>query len=300
MTGYLHPAYMESLSEFGVPTELPNSKGWFLKRNIPGYPEWDGLGSYPYLACCNWPGLADDLKSVSRDLVSFSAVPDPFGKYELTELQRCFGDHVVHFKDHYVADLLQPPEKIISKHHRQHAEKALRQVEVEICLEPLRYLDQWCSLFEISARKFQISGIRAYSRSSFNHQFRVPGITMTLARNRGELVAAHIWHIHENVAYAHLAAASPLSYDLGAAYALYHEEVHYFPGKVRWLDWGGEPGASPNKPGLSFFKKGWSTGMRPVYFCGRIFNRRRYDEITQARGVSSTTYFPAYRKGEFD
>ena len=51
--------------------------------------------------------------------------------------------------------------------------------------------------------------------------------------------------------------------------------------------------------GLSRFKKGWSTGTRTVYFCGRIFNHTKYSEIVRAKGISVSNYFPAYRRGEF-
>ena len=39
--------------------------------------------------------------------------------------------------------------------------------------------------------------------------------------------------------------------------------------------------------------------MRMVYFCGKVFDPRRYAAICQDRGVSDTGYFPAYRAGEF-
>ena len=51
--------------------------------------------------------------------------------------------------------------------------------------------------------------------------------------------------------------------------------------------------------GLSQFKRGWSTGTRTAYFCGRIFDHKSYAEIVKAKGIAATTYFPAYRKGEF-
>jgi hypothetical protein len=51
--------------------------------------------------------------------------------------------------------------------------------------------------------------------------------------------------------------------------------------------------------GLSFFKKGWSTGTRTAFFCGRILDPERYAQLATARGVAGTDYFPAYREGEF-
>lgn len=47
MTGYIHPGYAESLTEFGTPRELPRSKGWILKCQIPGFSDYDAMGCYP-------------------------------------------------------------------------------------------------------------------------------------------------------------------------------------------------------------------------------------------------------------
>jgi hypothetical protein len=67
---------------------------------------------------------------------------------------------------------------------------------------------------------------------------------------------------------------------------------------VRWIDWGGEAGLAKDGS-LSSFKRGWSTDTLPVFFCSRIFNCKRYDEIANAKGAYPTSYFPAYRAGEF-
>ena len=69
---------------------------------------------------------------------------------------------------------------------------------------------------------------------------------------------------------------------------------------VEWLDLGGGAGSGGgSKDGLSDFKDGWSTGVRQAFFCGRRLIRERYDEICIAKEVQPTTYFPAYRDGEF-
>lgn len=102
------------------------------------------------------------------------------------------------------------------------------------------------------------------------------------------------------MAYSHLTAFSELGYMLRASYALYWFAIERFSDKVRWIDLGGGAGVrSKDTDGLSTFKRGWSTGTRPAYFCGRIFDRKRYQEIVEAKGVSATDYFPAYRRGEF-
>lgn len=299
LTGYLHPGYAKSLEEFGSPTELPRSGGWFLKRKIPGWKAFDGMGCYPFLTCLDWAALAADLEA-QKDIVSFAAVPDPFGAYRVEDLQRSFPGKIIDFKEHYLADLSQPTGKIVCSHHRKEANKALRKVEVEFHSEPVGLLDDWLRLFQFSVQRFKINGVRAYSRNSFALQLALPGVFMSIARCQGEAVGAHIWFVHGETAYAHLAAASPSARQLSADYALYHEDIRFFSGKVHWLDWGGEAGTvSGSGYELVTFKKGWSTHSRPVYFCGRILNYEMYHGIASATGHVLSNYFPAYRDGEF-
>jgi hypothetical protein len=51
--------------------------------------------------------------------------------------------------------------------------------------------------------------------------------------------------------------------------------------------------------GLDRFKAGWANASRPKYFVGRIFDHAAYEHLARERGVSGTSYFPAYRAGEF-
>jgi hypothetical protein len=51
--------------------------------------------------------------------------------------------------------------------------------------------------------------------------------------------------------------------------------------------------------GLTAFKRGWATGTRQAFFCGRVFDRTTYDALTAALPRSTSGYFPAYRCGEF-
>lgn len=298
-TGYMHPGYAQSLSEFGTPTELKQSRAWFLRRRIPGSAYFDGMSCYPHLACRDWSMLASDLEAQRQDLVSFVATPDPFGSYTLADLERAFPNGVVPFKEHHVANLGRRRDEIVSRHDRKHAERALTQLDIEFEPHPLRFLDVWTSLFELTVKKFQINGIRAYSRDAFAQQLALPGAFMSLARLQGEPVAAHIWMVHGEAAYAHLAAANDASRKFGASYALYYTELEYFADKVRWIDWGGEAGLARDGS-LSSFKRGWSTDTRPVFFCSRIFNYERYDELAHAKCVRPTSYVPAYRVGEFN
>lgn len=299
VTGYLHPGYAESLSEFGTPQELPRCGGWILERQIPGFPYRDAMGCYPLFACQDWSQLHADLADLGNELISLSLVADPFGEYDLAYLQRCF-DLVIPFKEHFVADLSFPINDIVRRKWRQYARKAQRQgICVERCQEPKQFLDEWVHLYSLLIDKHRITGYRAFSRRSFAQQLSVPGMVMFRARVERDVVGALLWYVQEKVAYAHLTACNPLGYKLKASYALYWSSIEHFAGECRWLDLGGRAGVqSRDTDGLSHFKRGWSTGTRTAYFCGRIFDRERYLEIAKAKGITNTGYFPAYREGE--
>ena len=174
-----------------------------------------------------------------------------------------------------MADLTQPPRKIMSRRRRRYAEKARQSVEVEFHAQPIGFLDEWMSLFAPTVQRLNIRGIRGFSRASIARQLSLPGSFMSLARHQGEVVSAHIQLVHGDTAYEHLAAQSSAAYTLGADYALYHADIEYFADKVHWLDWGRGVGlAAGGGSQLALFKRGWSTGTRPVYFGGRIFSIR--------------------------
>lgn len=299
VTGYLHPGYAESLREFGTPRELPRCGGWFLERQIPGFLYRDAMGCYPLFACQDWSKLASDLDNIGDDLVSLALVTDPFGEYKEAYLHRCF-DVVIPFKEHFIADLRLPMNDIVSRHHRYYARKALENVSVERCYDPTLFLDEWVDLYAALIERLNLKGIKAFSRIAFAKQLGIPGIVMFRVISQGSTVGAHLWYAQGEVAYSHLAAFSPLGYDLMASYALYWSAIEYFADEVRWLDLGAGAGVESNgTDGLSQFKRGWSTGTRTVYFCGRIFDHQGYSKIVKAKGIAATTYFPAYRKGEF-
>src|SRR5229473_8652620 len=98
VTGYAHPGYAASLSEFGTPRLLPRSGGWILERRIPGCQERDAMGCYPLFACQHWSQLHADLDEIGSELVSVTLVTDPFGGYQEGLLRQCFPDQVVPFK----------------------------------------------------------------------------------------------------------------------------------------------------------------------------------------------------------
>jgi Acetyltransferase (GNAT) domain len=298
--GYAHQAYAESFSEFGTPRHLAGSGGWILERPIQSTTLRDGMGCYPLFACPDWNLLPDDLPALASDLVSLTLVTDPFGNFDEDLLRRCF-DIVRPYKQHYVTDVDRIDTRAMRRNHRRNIAKARASVHVEVCLEPTEHAAEFVELFAELRRRHRIGGIRALTPLALRRQLDVPGLVLFRATAAGAVVGLLSWYVDSEVAYAHLAASSPLGYELLAAYALYDRAVEHLRERVRWLDLGASPGVERERSGsgLRTFKRGWSTGMRPVYLCGRIFQPDAYAELSRARGESETAYFPSYRAGEF-
>jgi len=301
MSGYLHPYYAFSLAEFGAPVELPRSRGWILKRRIPGCHFYDAMGCYPLFSCQDWQQLYYDLEELRGELISIALVTDPFGNYDEAQLKDCFQDVVIPFKKHYIVDLSQSLDSFISSHHRRNAGKALRYLGIEKCDDPMRFLDDWADLYSFLIARHRIRGIPAFSKSSFARQIKVPGLLMFRAVYEGATVGMSLWYRQKAIGYYHLGACNALGYQLRASYALFRSVIEYSAqAQLKWLDLGGGAGiADADGDGLSRFKRGWSTGIRTAYFCGRVLDRQKYREIVTARGAIAADYFPAYRRGEF-
>ena len=89
------------------------------------------MGCYPLFSCLDWSGLKADVDELAADLVALSLVTDPFGATTSQSLEDCFGDKVVRYKEHFVADLRRPRARtFVSRHHRYYAQRALRAVEL--------------------------------------------------------------------------------------------------------------------------------------------------------------------------
>ena len=300
MSGYLHRAYAESLSEFGSPLSLPQSDGWVLTRRIPNTSETDAMGCYPVFACRDWSQLSADLRQLEQGLVSLALVTDPFGDYDTNDLQECFPDLVKAFKEHFLTNLERPLESFVHPHHLRNAKRAREKVEVEKCPRPLAFLDEWVNLYQTLVDRHNITGMAAFSRNSFAGQLSVPGIVVFRAVENGTTVGMLLWYEQDQRAYYHLGAYSIRGYEIGASFALFEYAIRYFCSQqFKWLNLGAGAGTGTGNSGLSRFKKGWSTDVRTVYFCGRIFDRQKYQQLVEATNTHSTDYFPAYRLGEF-
>lgn len=301
MTGYQHPHYALSFSEFGDPLELPNSGGWVLERPLTGFGARDVMGCYPLFSCRNWSALSRDMQWLGSDFVSISLVTDPFGDFCIKELQRIFEDKMIPFKEHFISDLTHPIQEIVGSSHRRNARKALRQVSVEVCPHPPEFLEEWTRLYQTLIQRHHIKGIAAFSRGAFRIQLQVPGIRAFRASLDGKTVGMLLWYVQGEVAYYHLGAFDSTGYRLGASFALFWFAMQYFKQSgVRWLDIGAVPGVNQDaSSGLRRFKRGWATGTRPAYFCGLTLDPAKYEKIVREKCIGATDYFPAYRWGEF-
>lgn len=298
-TGYLHPKYALSLAEFGTPRELKHSGGWILERPVAGYPYRDAMGLYPLFTCQDWSVLHQDLESIGDELVTLSTVVDPFGEYDESYLKECF-NLCKPFKRHYVVDLLTFKESEISSHHRRYSARALRNVEVEIIEEPIRFLDDWDGLYARLKEKHNIKGIAAFSKSSFAIQLQVPGLVAFRAVHDNETISMALWYVIRDTAYYHLGASDSSGYKMKAASGIFWTAIQTFRAQgLKRLNLGGAAGLDDDPAdGLARFKRGWSNDSKMAYFCGRIFDHEAYSKIVEKRKIVSSTFFPAYRAQE--
>ena len=236
-----------------------------------------------------------------KEMEGLDEMTDPFGQYDIEDLQQCFPDLVTPFKQHFVIDLRRAPETFVNSHHRRNARKAFSKLAVEKCANPPDILDDWIDLYRTLIERHGITGIAEFSRQSFARQLTVPGIVAFRAVHDETTVGMLLWYEQGNRAYYHLGAYSASGYEFGASFALFDYAIEYFAQReFECLSLGGGAGAGSNEDsGLSRFKQGWSTGSRTAYFCGRIFEREKYEEILKARPLPRAKYFPAYRTGEF-
>lgn len=301
LAGYVHADYAASLTEFGIVRKLRRSGGWILERPIPGFPYHDGMGCYPLFSCCDWSQLSWDIEDMEEKLVCLSLVADPFGVYNVADLRSCFKDAFFPFKQHYITDLRRPADDFMSAHHRRYAKKAFGQVDVERCSNPTEFVSEWVSLYSLLIRRHGVKGIAAFSESSLAKQLEVPGIEAFRATREGTTIGMLLWYVQGDVGYYHLGAYSEAGYALRASFALFSFSIGYFSDMgLRWLNLGaGEGLKDDDTDGLSRFKRGWSTGSRTAYFCGRILDPIAYEEVINKKGKHENDYFPAYRKGEF-
>ena len=294
-TGYLSPDYAASLAEFGRPMVLACSGGSLLERTVAGSDHTDAMGPYPLFCCADWSGLPADLASLAGRVVSVVVVTDPFGPDDPLALSGAFSHGLTRYKDHSVIDLARPLESSACPHHRRNARKALARLTVEELDEPRWYADTWCELYRELIRRHGLAGISRFSHKSFAVQLAVPGLAAFRAvDDRGETVGMVLWYCQGEVGYYHLAACSPRGYATKASYALFWRGAELLRGRVRWLSLGAGAGATcDGTDGLTRFKRGWTSLLRPSYLGRHVACPRRYAEL--CRGRPESDFFPAYR-----
>jgi hypothetical protein len=177
----------------------------------------------------------------------------------------------------------------------------MRAVKVVRSPDALALHDVWCNLYAHLSERHGIRGIATFSRESFAAQMRVPGLVAFQALTGGETAGMTLWYVQEEVAYYHLGAYSAAGYRTGASFALFRAALECFREVgLRWADLGAGAGLSPEADdGLSRFKRGWATGTRTAYLCGAILDPEAWAALTVQAVPGITTYFPAYRVGEF-
>ena len=292
MTGYSEALYARSLEEFGTPLELPGAGGWLLERPIPRSNLRDAMGCYPLFTCRDPGRLASDFELLRERLVTVVLVADPFLPWDDAARQKTFS-FVRPWKEHYVIDLARFRP---TRHHRYSARRALREIRVERCCSPPELLGDWVRLYSELVKRRGITGIQAFSESSFRRQLEVPGIVAFRATRGGSTVGGQLWYEQDGVGYCHLSASSAEGYEALSSYALYQAAIEEFTGRLRELDLGGPAGTEGPDSGLAFFKRGWSTGTRTAWLCGTILDPERYRGL--AGEIAESGYFPAYRRGE--
>jgi GNAT acetyltransferase-like protein len=295
-SGYLHREYAASLAEFGEPRFLPESRGWLLTRSIPRTDLRDAMGCYPLFCCADWTRLETDLGALC-EVVTVTAVADPFAEAATEDLRRCFPDLFRPFKEHFIADLRHPT---VSRHHRQKLRRAARWVTVERVPDPPSCAEEWERLYAHLRARRGLVGIRAFSASSFRRQLSIPDCVAFRALVDGRCVAMNLWYILRDIAYYHLGASEEEGYRVSASYPLIEAALATFTSEgLRWLNLGSSSGARFSADGLSRFKQGWASGTRTAHLCGRILDPNSYRRLAPRDPDAGEGYFPAYRAGEF-
>ena len=114
----------------------------------------------------------------------------------------------------------------------------------------------------------------------------------------GAVVGIHLWFVDHDVAYGHLGATSKHGYDTMASYPLYAKAIEHFSGIAAWASLGAAPGiVRSTDGGLLRFKRGWATGVRPVFFCGKIVDERKYAHLVSSC-TDTSGFFPRYRAAD--
>jgi hypothetical protein len=292
----IHPyatlEYARTLAHVGRPLWVPAWQTHVIVRDWNSEAK-DAMGPYPLTFITPGADLGAGTAFLREaGLVSVTLVLDGSGPPVECELVRTFSP-VRPFKTHYLVDTAHA-EYAPSAHHRYEIERAARRgVEVrEAHLAEL--MDGWITLYDELIGRHAIRGVQRFSRSSFEDLARCPGLTTVAAFLGDELVACHLWFLHDDLVWSHLAAANSLGYSAGAAYAVYDHSIRAFA--PRTINLGGSAGTGGTEgDGLARFKSGFANRTGTSLLCGAILDGPTYDALARTRGSPDTDYFPSYR-----
>ena len=292
-TGYRSEAYARSLGHLGDVVSLSTSGAWLLVSKIPGQVERDGRGPYPLFSCAKWGALADDLASLD-DLVSVTMVVDPLAPLTRQQLERVF-EVVRPYKTHHVIHVADGAPRP-SQHHRRKLRAVASEVRAEVVRSPMSHADDWVRLYRDLVRRRAITGFADLPDDSLRAQLEVPGCIAVRAVRRDRCLSMALWYLHGDAAHLHLAATDDEGYATGAAYAVMAASTDHLASLVRVVDLGGVAGDDDDpQQGLARFKRGWSNDQAVAHLCGSVLDRAAFDRLSEARGLTGSTYFPPYR-----
>ena len=309
--GYADPIYARAVAGDQMPVELTRSGAALIPRSIDavdpgGEPAVDASAPYPLLACADWTALAEDLEALDDTFVSVSAVCDPLGGWSEDELRAAFPDLARPYKEHFVVDLSQPVEESASSHHRRDARRGMRRVAVtcvdadEASADRELLQADWRRLYGELITRHGVVGPAAFDIRALDALWDVPGMSVYRASVDGVSVAMQLWLRDGPIVRYHLAAQDAAGYREGGAYALTWTALQDFAREgCEIAHLGAAAGdASSTEDGLSRFKRGWATGTRTAWLCGRIGDPARYEALARAKGLDpeDTSWFPLYRR----
>jgi len=299
---YFGYQYANSLNDYGIPLFLPKSEGWILKRKILNSEYFDGMGLYPFFGCNDWLNLEQDFQNLSEEIICLSLVTDPFGKYQKEELLEIFSAVCFPYKEHFVIDLNTDFRKKISQNHLRNIQKSEKKMTVEKIEYQPEIVNDWSEMYENLINRHKIRGLLTFSKKIFKQQLQLENTVIFRAIKEEKIIGMLIFVTDRKVAYYHLGAYSDQGYELGASFALFSQALNYFSNQgFDFIGLGAGAGSeNDGNDGLTRFKKGWATGTKTVYFCGKIFNQKIYEKLRALKPeYEKTKYFPAYRLGDF-
>ncbi len=294
-TGYQHPGYARSFSGNAQIKRLEHSGGWLLRRPVNNQGIEDLCNAYPMFVGDNVTALAVDLAAMDHTQVaSIILRSDPFDDYSITGGLPGF-DIVRPFKHHYIASLERPWRSFVRKSSRKVAARVRQQFEFSCVPQPSTRAHTLWQLHQLMLEK-QGANKALWTSEIIAAQLVLPGVTVFEVSDTTQTHAIACFMAVADRVYAHLLGVTEEGRAQNIIHGIYAYALDYFRDQARYIDFGSNAGlADDPEDGLSCFKQGWCSETRTSYLCGKILNPSLYTELCYQHGVSSATFFPAYR-----